>query len=60
MRRLFSGWAASFLTHTRHVAMQAAHEARAAVDRTGRREYVSERAYKDADDGAGPLQGSAA
>ena len=40
MRRLFSGWAASFLTHTRQVAMQAAHEARAAVDRTGRREYV--------------------
>ena len=33
MRPLFSGWAANFLTHTRHVAMQAAHEARAAVDR---------------------------
>ena len=43
MRRLFSEWAASFLTHTRHVVMQAAHEARAAVDRTGRREYVSAR-----------------
>ena len=36
MRRLFSGWAASFLAHTQHVAMQAAHGARAAADRTGR------------------------
>ena len=36
MRRLFSGWAASFLAHTQHVAMQVAHGARAAADRKGR------------------------
>ena len=41
MRRLFSGWAASFLAHTQHVAMQAAHGARAAADRTGRQGRVS-------------------
>ena len=52
MRRLFSGWAASFLAHTQHVAMQAAHGARAAADRTGRQGYVSIPSCKDADDGA--------
>ena len=41
LRRLFSGWAASFLTHTRHAAMQAAHGARVAADRTGRQGRVS-------------------
>ena len=41
MRRLFSGWAASFLAHTQHVAKQAAHGAQAAADRTGWQGRVS-------------------
>ena len=41
MRRLFSGWAVSFLAHTQHVVIQAAHEAWAAVGRTGRQGYVT-------------------
>ena len=41
LRQLFSGWAASFLAHTRHSAKQAAHGARAAADRAGRQGRVS-------------------
>ena len=41
LRRLFAGWAASFLVHTLHAAAQAAHEERAAAARAGRQGLVS-------------------
>ena len=41
LRKLFAGWAASFLVHTRHEAARVVHEGRAAVARAGRQGLVS-------------------
>ena len=41
LRKLFAGWAASFLVHTRHAAAQAVHGERAAAARAGRQGLVS-------------------
>ena len=41
LRKLFAGWAASFLVHTRHAAARVVHEERTAVARAGRRGLVS-------------------
>ena len=43
LRKLFAGWAASFLVHTRHAAARVVHdhEGRAAAARAGRQGLVS-------------------
>ena len=41
LRKLFAGWAASFLVHVRHAAARAVHEERAATTRAGRQGLVS-------------------